>query len=146
MILLEREKYSSDSTFQFAEQAGEGQGFREARRASRGILKTKHFPQTEPCLMEGCSPHSLRWPRCLGGGLGCQCAVACPADPSFQPHLGSSPCRIPRPLPRGMRPCPVDVSYPLRVPELVCVPACAWKACSLPSWIGRKIHLSPSCR
>lgn len=86
-ILLERAKYSSDSTFPFAEQAGEGHGFREARRASRGLLKTKHFPKTGLCLMEGSSPPKPETaPSALGEGWD-----ASLPSPAQLIHLSSPP-------------------------------------------------------
>ena len=102
MILLERAKYRSDSTFQFAEQAGKGHGFREARRASRVILKTKHFPKTGLCLMEGSSPPKPETDSTASGG-GWDASLPSPAQLIHlsSPTWGSSPCRIPSPHPEG---------------------------------------------
>lgn len=110
VILLERAKYSSDSTFQFAQQAGEGQGFREARRASSGILKSKHFPQTGPCLMEGRSPAKPETAP-AASGEGWDASVQSPSQliPLSSPTWVLT-LQDPLPLARGMRPCPVDAS------------------------------------
>lgn len=101
-ILLERAKYSSDSTFPFAKQAGEGHGFREARRASRGLLKTKHFPKTGLCLMEGSSPPKPEpAPTALGEGWDASLPSPAQLIRLSSPRWGSSPCRIPSPHPEG---------------------------------------------
>ena len=92
------------------QQAGEGQGFREARRASSGILKIKHFPQTGPCLMEGCSPAKPETAP-AASGEGWDASVQSPSQliPLSSPTWVLT-LQDPLPLARGMRPCPVDAS------------------------------------